>query len=240
MFYLLVREVDPILTVTMMRLSWFIWLITTVLMILYVWAGFVASRTEMVGVKLEPGYSTQVRIFRFAEDRLRMQLVFKGEHTRRPELGTWSTRSDWRESGVLKFDNSGSAIRIVASVPDLAPVTYEAMPTSGYGALRVIRDLTASLSVSPGVWQWPPVRNELRLHRGTNVVNIEVVAVERPLVGEGVELWVRPALGFETAMPNVMWLWPWFLWPILIFIQVLWAVALGRRRQDEAPESLGG
>jgi hypothetical protein len=106
-------------------------------------------------------------------------------------------------------------------VPDVAPVAYEAMPNTGYGRQGVIRDLTASLSVSPGVWQWPPARNELGLHRGANVVNIEVVAVDRALVGEGVELWVRPALGFETAMKNVRWLWASFLWPILLFIEVL-------------------
>jgi hypothetical protein len=211
----------------MMRKSWFIWLVVSVLMILYVWAGSVASRTEKVGIKLEPGYSAQVRVFRLAEDRLRMRLIFQGDHTRRPELGTWGTRSDWRETGTLKFDNPGTAIRIVASVPGVAPVTYEAMPTSGHGWGEVIRNLTADLSIAPGVWRWPPDRNELVLHRGTNTLNIEIVSVEPPLVGENVELWVDPALGFKVTMPNVGWLWLSFLWPILLAIQVLWAVALG-------------
>jgi hypothetical protein len=219
-----------------MRKSWFIWLVVTVLMILYVWAGSVASRTEKVGIKLEPGYSAQARVFRLDEDLLRMRLIFQGD-MRRPELGTWSSRPDWRETGTLKFDNPGTAIRIVASVPGVAPVTYEAMPQSARG----IRNLTADLSSAPGVWQWPPARNELVLHRGTNTVNVEVASVEPPLVGETVELWVDPALGFKVTNPNVGWLWLSFLWPILFAIQVLWAVALGlstwrirRRNRQEA------
>jgi len=211
-----------------MRKSWIIWLIMTVLMILYVWAGSVASRTEKVGIKLEPGYSTQVRMFRLYEDRLRMRLIFHGDdNSRRPELGTWSTRSDWRETGTLKFDNPGTAIRISASVPGIAPVTYESMPTSAHGSGELVRNLTANLSIAPGVWRWPPARSELVLHRGTNAVNIEVVSVEPPLVGEAVELWVDPSLGFKVTMLNVGWLWLSFLWPILFAIQVVWVVALG-------------
>jgi hypothetical protein len=212
-----------------MRTSWFIWLVVTVLVGLYVAAGLVASRTEKIGIKLEHGYSAQVGTLRLDEDRLRMRLFFQGDHIRRPELGDWNTNADGREAGTLKFANPGAAIRIVASVPGGAPVTYEAMPMSAYGSSRVIRNLTADPSISPGVWRWPPDRNELVLQRGRNTVNVEVVAVEAPLVGEAVELWVDPALGFKVTMPNVGWLWLSFLWPILVAIQVLWAALLGVR-----------
>jgi hypothetical protein len=210
-----------------MRISWFIWLGATVLVILYAWAGSVASRTYMIGLTLEPGYLTQVRLFRFAEDELRMRLIFQGDHLRRPELGNHGTRSDWRATGILKLDNPGSAIRIIASTQDAVPVTYEALPNSGGGS----RGLTSGRSVSPGVWQWPPTSKGLKLQLGTNIVNIEVVAVERPLVGEHVELWVNPALGFYELMPNVGWLWPSFLWPFFAIILALWAAVLRRRNQ---------
>jgi len=62
------------------------------------------------------------------------------------------------------------------------------------------------------------------LHGGTSTVKIEVVSVEPPLVGELVESWVEPALGFKVTMPNVAWLWPSFLWSMLLVILVLWAV----------------
>lgn len=224
-----------------MNKSWLIWLVMTMLVTLYAWAGSVASKSEKVGIKLERGYSTQVRVFRLAEDRLRMGLTFQGDHTRRLELGTWATRSDWGQAGTLKFDNPGTAIRVVASAPGVAPVTYEAMPTSAWGPGSVDRKLTASLSISPGVWPWPPAMNELVLHRGTNIVNIEVIAVEPPLVGEALELWIAPPLGFKVTMPSVGWLWLWFFWPVLLAIQVLWAIALcvptwrmRRRNRQEA------
>jgi hypothetical protein len=208
-----------------MRTSWFIWLVVTVLVGLYVAAGHLASRTEKVAIKLERGYSAQVGTIRLDEDRLRMRLIFQGNHVRRPELGDWNTN----DAGTLKFGNPGAAIRIVVSVPGAAPVTYEAMPMSARGSGTIIRNLTASLSIAPGVWRWPPDRNELVLQRGRNTVNVEVVAVEAPLVGEAVELWVDPALGFKATMPNVGWLWLSFLWPILLAIQVLWAILLGVR-----------
>jgi hypothetical protein len=167
-----------------------------------------------------------------------MRLVFRGDHTRRPELGSSGTRGDWRATGLLKFDSPGSAIRIVASLPDVAPVTYEAMPMSGHGAMGVTRNLTTGLSISPGVLDWPPTSKGLALQPGTNTVNIEVAAVERPLVGENVELTVNPALGFYELMPNVGWLWPSLLWPLYAIVLALWAVVL--RRQNQAQKSWRG
>ena len=118
-------------------------------------------------------------------------------------------------------------------MPDAAPVTYEALPNNGGWAFKVERNLTPGRSVSPGVWEWPPTSKGLELHSSTNIVNIEVVAVERPLVGEDVELWVNPALGFYHLMPNVRWLWPSLLWPFFAIILALWAVALRRRDQAQ-------
>jgi hypothetical protein len=217
-----------------MRLSWSIWLGATVLTILYVVAGYIASSPDTVRLTLEPGYSTQVRLYRFAEDQLRMRLIFQNDHSRpRPELGRYRTRSDsdWRTTGLLKFDDPGSAIRIVASMPDAAAVDFEALPNSAHSEFKIERNLTAGRSISPGVWQWPPTSKGLKLQPGTSIVKIEVLAVERPLVGEDVELSVNPALGFYNLMPNVGWLWPSLLWPVFAIILAVWAFALRRRNQ---------
>lgn len=216
-----------------MRTSWYIWLGATVLLALYTWAGSVASKTDMIGLTLEPGYSTQVHLFRFAQDHLRMRLIFQGSHARRLEMGDYGTRSDWRATGLLKFDHPGSAIRIVASMHATAPIAYEALPKSGSSSFDVTRTLTPGTSVSPGVWRWPPTSKGLALHPGASSVDIRVDAVEQPLIGERVELWVEPALDFKTAMPNIGWLWPSLLWPLFAIVLVLWAVVLwviGRRR----------
>lgn len=213
--------------------SWFTWSTATALLLLYVSAGSVASQTDVIGVRLEPGYSTQLHIFRLAEDVLRMRLQFKVGDKPRPELGDQRTREDWRKTGLLKLVNPGSAVRITASIPHSTPVTYEAMPNSvGFPPSSAVRDLTPGISISPGVWQWPPTENGLVLHRGVNVVSIEVVVAERPLEGEDVELRVMPALGFESGGPNVGWLWFSYLWPFFLIVQAFWAFALVRWRRQ--------
>jgi hypothetical protein len=213
----------PSLVATLLAL---LWVVVSALMTLYARAGYVSVRADVITVKLDPGYSAQVPVFRFADDRLRMDLVFHGDHMRRPELGRYETRGDWRSTGTLKFDNPGAAIRIAASLPDTAPVTYEAMPTTGYATGQVFRNLTSSLSIAPGVWQWPPDQNELVLHSGTSLVTIEVVSVDPQLVGETVELWVKPG-GYAIAS-NAARLWSFYLWPVFVTIQLVWALVLGR------------
>jgi hypothetical protein len=212
--------------------SWFTWSTTSVLLLLYISAGSVASQTDVFSVRLEPGYSTQLNVFRLTEDKLRMRLEFKVGDRPRPELGRSTSRGDLRETGLLKYVDPGSAIRIAASMPNAAPVTYEARPNSvRYPPSLAFRELTPGTSISPGVWQWPPTGTGLVLHRGGNVVNIEVVVAERPLEGEDVELQVMPALGFKSSTPNVAWLWFWHLWPFLLVIQAFWAFALVRSRR---------
>lgn len=211
-----------------------IWLSVTVLVILYAWAGYVASRTDTLSITLEPGYSTQVRVYRFAEDQLRLGLIFHdGNRARRgPELGSYRTRSDWRATGFLEFEDPGSAVHIVASMPSAAPVTYEALPSSARWASREKRELTPERSVSRGKWRWWPTSKGLALQPGLSIVNIEVAAVEQPLVGQSVDLTVHPALGFYNLMPNVGWLWPSLLWPLYVIALAFWAFVL--RRQDQA------
>ncbi|OAF04823.1 hypothetical protein AYJ54_23580 [Bradyrhizobium centrolobii] len=220
--------------------SWLAWLVTSLLLILYVRAGLLASKAYEFAIKLEPGYSKEFEVYRFVEGPLSMELQFRdgANHRRRPELGDPATQGDWRESGILKFDNPGSAIRIVASVLDAAPVTYEAMPASAHGVALATRTLTSSLSLSPGVYKWPAERNKLQLHQGANVVSINVATVERPLVGEDVELWVKPALGFEAGDAGLSWLWPSLLWPIFFIVQLGWAFALWRAGTGTRPSSV--
>lgn len=185
---------------------------------------------------LDPGASVNLKIPRLAQDDLRMQLEFDGNHvSRRSELGEWVLRSDEINSGLLKFATPGIPIRLAASTPNAAPVTYEAMPTSSYSGDKTWRELTSDLSVEPGVWRWPPHYNDLVLHQGSNNVQVDVISVGPPLVGETVRLIALPPLGFKVTRSNAMsGLWWWFLWPIFIAGQSIWAIVLVVRRRKRS------
>lgn len=222
-----------------MTRSWLIWLSVSTLLSLYLAAGYLASRSPLVALKLESGTSINVELLRVAEGRLNMELQFKGDR-QRSELGIYhSNTSDWRRTGFLKFATPGAAIRLSAAFRNGTPVVYEAMPASSSGSGSVGRNLTSDLSVEPGVWRWPPQHNDLVLHPGFNTIRIDVVSVDPPLSGETIELIVHPALGFKSAAENVSWLWYWFFWPFVVPIQIVWALLLvvrsWRRHQPSRP-----
>jgi hypothetical protein len=203
-----------------------IWLTVTLSSSLYFVTGYLASRPVFVEMSLEPNASVNLTVLRPADDRLRMALIFRGDHLRRrSELGEWS--ADDKKDGFLRFAAPGNAIRLVASVPHASPVIYEAMPVSAYNTDQVVRQLTSDLSVGPGVWRWPPHDDDAVLRRGLNTVNIKVDSVEPPLVNERIVLLVRPPLSFKETSPDVSWLWWWVVWPIVVPVELLWAAALG-------------
>jgi hypothetical protein len=227
-----------------MKRAWLLWLFTTVLLAAYVAAGLVASYSNAVQIRLEPGFQVEVTLLRLAEDRLRMELAFQGDHRQRPELGNSATDADSYRAGRLKFAQPGSSIRMTALAPNAESVSYEAMPKSGWGANTVYRKLTSNLAIEPGIWRWP-VPDEIRgvvLHPGFTTVQLQVVSVDSPLTGEVAQLSVLPPLTFKSCMPSVCWLWGWSLWPLIIVAQTLWAAVIGamawmKSRRNERREA---
>jgi hypothetical protein len=177
--------------------------------------------SNSIKIRLEPGFFVEMTLLRLADDRLRMELEFQGDQRLRPELGDPAGKTD---GGRLTFQQPGSSVRITASTADSKPVLYEATPASGWSPHAIYRGMTSNLSIEPGVWPWPPDRSrDLAVHRGFNTVKIQTVFVDAPLVGEMARLNVLPPLTFKTCMPGVCWLWWWNLWPLIMFIQVVWA-----------------
>jgi hypothetical protein len=134
-----------------------------------------------------------------------MRLIFHVDHSqRRPELGTYRTRSDSdsQTTGLLKFDEPGSAIRIVASMPDAAPVDHEAMPNSAHGEFKVERTLIAGRSISPGVWQWRVKQSCARVASATQIGNLS-----RSKIGNAVR-WLRLAVRRASSQAANGWLLP--------------------------------
>jgi hypothetical protein len=206
-----------------MKKAWLIWLSVTVILIAYAVAGFVTSYSNSVEVRLEPGFFVEVTLLRLADDRLRMELEFQGDHWLRPELGDSAARTD---GGRLTFRQAGSPVRMTASTSSKS-VLYEAMPLSAHGLHTSYRQMTSDLSIEPDVWRWPPdLGRDLVVHRGFNTVKIQTVSVGAPLVGEVARLSVIPPLSFKACMPSVCWLWWWNLWPLIVLVQAIWAAAI--------------
>src|ERR1700741_812528 len=120
-----------------MKKAWFIWFFAAVTLIAYAMAGFVASYSNSVKIRLEPGFLAEVTLLRLADDRLGMELEFQGDHRLRPELGDAGVKTD---GGRLTFQQPGSSVRIAASTADSKSVLYEAMPKSGASLHAVFRN----------------------------------------------------------------------------------------------------
>jgi hypothetical protein len=208
-----------------LRPAWLIWLAVTLPLSGYFLAGYVASRSASVPITLSPGFITNQKLFRFGDDRLRMELEFRGKHTNRPELGEYTTRS--RPSDRLEFSKPGAEILLKASSDSLeTSIPYSALPKTGYNEFHIYRDLVAELNEGPGIWKWPPTNLGLTLKSGINDVRIEVATVAPELAGESIMLLIHPEIGFKTCGSQVCWLWGWFAWPLFLLVQLIWAGVL--------------
>jgi hypothetical protein len=216
-----------------LRAAWLIWLAVTVPLSGYFLAGYVASLSAAVPITLSPGFVANQTLFRFGDDRLRMELEFRGEHTDRPELGEYTTRS--RPSDRLEFSNPGAEILLKASSDSSEiPTPYSALPKTGYDSSHIYRGLVAELNEALGVWNWPPTNPGLALQSGMNSVRIEVTTVGPQLAGESVRLLIHPEVGFKACGSQVCWLWGWFAWPFFLFTQSIWALVLVSRDRSRA------
>lgn len=209
----------------LVRRAWIVWGVVSVGMAIYAALAQIAAHTVAAKVQLKPSNSVGVELFRVSDDELRFSLIFRAKGcARRPELGSWAYIE---KDGFLELQ-PGSNVQILASMPGSPSVEYEAMPLSAYCSDQNLRNMTANLSVRPGVYRWPPPSStpSIQLHRGFNAVRFDVTSVGEPIVGETVDLVVLPSLGFKSAEISVRWLWWGLLWPVLVVVQVIWATCL--------------
>ena len=211
-----------------MRIAWLIWLAATLSLSIYAASGYIAARSEMVPIVLSPGFVAHQKVFRYGDDHLRMQLVFRGEATKRPELGNYGLPANVPRDR-LEFSNPGAEIVLKASSDSAGtPIPYSALPNSGHSPGLIYRNLVAGLNERPGVWKWPPANPGLSLEPGTNDVRVEVATVGREISGENINLIIHPEIGFKACGSQVCWLWAWFAWPFFLIVQLIWAFALFR------------
>lgn len=210
-----------------MRVGWIVWIAAAAVFAVYAIAGRISSDTSIAAITLTPGSTAEVRVFRLFEDSVRAELVFRGDHTNRPELDGSGTSGDWQKNGTLRFDQPAGEVRIKASSENVGPIVYEAMPKTAHTRDEIWRRLTPDLSLEPGVWRWPPpYKPRLPLSPGFTTIRFEVLSVDPRLKGENVKLQVLPPLGFKSSQSGYSWLWFWFAWPLVAVLFALWAGVL--------------
>jgi len=226
---------------------WLIWLAVSVILSAYVALGIVAAKATVAQLKLTPGETIELSVFRLFDHFLVFNLEFAAPGcSQRSELGSWSQSLPEQEPGLLKLRPGADVLIDVAS--NGQTVRYEAMPLSSYCHGNG-RNMTSNLSIAPGVWRWPPPEDRPRnaLPAGSTPLTFRVVNVGDPLVGEEVGLIIHPAAGFKTCYePACVFAPGLLLWPVLFAIQVLWGIALGlsmwriRRRELQEASRDGG
>ncbi|WP_425906334.1 hypothetical protein [Nitrobacter sp. TKz-YC02] len=161
-------------------------------------------------LKLEPGATVGLWLFRFAHQPLKMELWFsrKGCNDRRPELGDPSTRVG--ASGKREPVDAGRQVRLIASLRRTS-IIFEASAPWAYSCHLITRPLR------------PGGTETLSLEFGFNPTKITVDAVDPALTGETVQLAAMPPLGFKFMQENVSWLAFWFAWPFFLLFQLTWA-----------------
>jgi hypothetical protein len=207
------------------RRAWALWGLVSLSLAGYAVLAQIASHTVATKVQLGPANAVELKLFRLFDDTLRFDLVFRAKGCeQRPELGSWALIE---KDGLLTL-RPGAEVRIEASLPSSPPVQYEAMPLSAHCSDGNVRQMTANLSVQPGVYRWPPpsFTPTIHLHPGYNVVRFEVTSVDNRIVGETVDLVVPPPLGFKSGQTSVIWLWFGLLWPVFVVVQSIWAAGL--------------
>lgn len=202
--------------------KWKIFVLINLAITAYLFAGYISSKSIELEIKLEKNMEYEVKIFRLMHSDLEIDLIFKGNRNRK-ELGEWSSPIENKDTNQLIFKNPGSLVRISAGISSDKNRLYEAGPADGFGDDTVTR----SMSTKYGVWNFSrPHSSSLALDPGINFIKLRIEDVEEPLIGETVSMIIVPPLGFKITSREWQFLWFWFLWPVIVPVQMLWLIIL--------------
>ena len=223
------------------KAHWVIWSFLAVVVTVGAVVFELSSRATAKSIELTPGATVDLEVFRPRADALRLSLEFerRGWQDHRPELGTWSTRGDWRQSGHLEFVDPGSPV-LLAAGRDGKRVVYEAMPRGGYNETTLMRTLVPWVDDgSPSRFPWPPdLTKRLTLPAGTSRVEVRVFDVGKELRGQMARLIVQPPAGLKSTAHGyevLVWFmfWPAYLGIVLVYGSVL--LWLRTKRSGRSP-----
>lgn len=197
--------------------------------------------TVPIEIPLNVGAKLSVPVFRIHPAQLGLSLRFsRNPGQLRPELGSYTQRGDWRNTGVQEFPDPGEPIKLAVRVED-KEVIYEAKPAGAFSRETIGRALVPYVNDgNPSLFPWPPTEEaQLIVPPGNSVLSISVVSVGSRIEGEVVSLWVDPPVSFFSHAPKYAWLWWFTLWPAYIVLLSIYGLILLwlSRRRDPSPEA---
>lgn len=215
------------------RYLWYTWWLLIVITISGIIFHKLSSETIKINLPLTINNTQTIRSFCLFPYNISLSLIFsRSGNENRPELGSYSTVGNWRETGVLKFNNLGEPVKLILSDSD-KKVVYEAMPASGYGENTISRNLVVfEDDDNPSEFSWPQSQTKpFQLKSGFNVFQIAVLEVGKEIAGEQIQILVNPPLGFKTTHRSYSFLWYFYFWPVYVFLLFLMLLILLYRKK---------
>lgn len=210
-----------------MRISWAIFAVLGVIVMLGGIAAHIASRPAEASLRLTPGASATLAVDRPLHDRVRLSLRFERptQSARRPELGDFAAR---KTADALRFANPGERVRLRIEAPGGTGV-YELLPAGAYGQ-RISRDAVRFIDDGDDHrFPWPPQRVPRSLPPGRSTLEVTVIEVGPAISGEDVVVHIQPPLGLKATAEGYRWLaWFWF-WPVYALVLGVAGLVLLRR-----------
>lgn len=210
-----------------LRTHWVVWGSLVIFLAAGTAAFLLSSSPTINAIELVPNASIDVSIFRPHPDVIRLSLEFERHSGQeRPELGKYTYRGDWRESGFLEFVDPGLPIKLLVRREGKEAV-YEAMPADSHGK-TIGRELIPFVDDGkPNRFQWPPdltLRHKLPL--GYSHFTITVAEVGNQIKGEKAKIIVEPPVTFKTVAPHYGYIWWFRFWPLYTLLLLIYGFVL--------------
>ncbi len=196
--------------------SWSLWCMAGLVLVLGAAANALASRTQTVPLVLRPGATAQITVYRLIDDQLRLRLRYAADGTEAdPEvllrIETPTEHGDFRAGERWGVAGQGIDRALVSAESGGLMASY-----FGYG------------------------RGDA-LPRGRSWLRVTVLEVGPALAGRTADIELQPPLGLlKLTDLDYLWLWPFFFWKMAALFLLIPGAALAvftvalRRQQRRA------
>lgn len=220
-----------------LRYHWVLWGLLVFLVSSGAAASYLSRLSTSVALPLTPNASVNVSVFRLFPHRVDFHLEFGrnapdgvGPLMSRPEFGSSTPKSDWRETGYLEYLDSGEPIKISVQTRTERSV-FLALPGGSAGERVILRDFfPVSAGDTKDRMKWPPdITLYPTLGAGNTTLHFSVIEVGERLSGEHVTLVIKSPVGVKSTADNYHFLWWFYFWPFYaVLLAIYGAILLSR------------